>query len=354
MNNKISDFKFAQSILKCASSHNRVPFVNLPVVFGGVEGLVDGCISIGNPKNVIETVYKIVETYVNNSAKFLGQPLFNDSQRTQFISEFRKSIQQSMGADSARATCPVSKSQDLILYRLYQEPLVWILMKDLICPVYHKMLKNVAVVSSDTPFVDGARFFAQDEVSPDSYEHIFVNMGIDNGVMKNAYLFVETLKAHCLDPIETVIDIIDSDLYEKFLGAIKIAFVDEARVNEFMCMMFMVLGLEYNVLGTRQKTAHGVVPQIKVGQQQSPLIWWYFGLPEKMLDPTRGSDWTTYRALQPFNDELDARIDALREQRSKRGKVDGIPFNMLLRVKDGEQDPPDITIQGLLSKKRVW
>ncbi|KKK53829.1 hypothetical protein LCGC14_3090880, partial [marine sediment metagenome] len=89
-----------------------------------------------------------------------------------------------------------------------------------------------------------------------------------------------------------------------------------------------------------------------------PNQFWQLGLLEQMLEPTRGSDWTVYKNLEPYVKEFWDKVEEVRKKRIENGHDDGVPFNSLLRIKQkqtvGYETDPTLTIQGLLSSDRVW
>ena len=99
------------------------------------------------------------------------------------------------------------------------------------------------------------------------------------------------------------------------------------------------------------KTAQNSVPNM-------PNQFWQLGLLEKMMEPVRGADWSVYQGLQPYVDEFWNKVEEVRQKRVKMGHDDGVPFDVLLRIKskqtvDYKADQTK-TIQSLLSSDRVW
>ena len=100
---------------------------------------------------------------------------------------------------------------------------------------------------------------------------------------------------------------------------------------------------------------------IKIAQNSVPGLpnqFWQLGVLEKMIEPTRGADWTVYKNLEPYVKEFWDKVEEVRQKRVTNGHDNGVPFNVLLRIKqkqttDYKTDATQ-TIQSLLSSNRVW
>ena len=60
MNNKISDFKLSEFVLKSACRERGEIFIDLPIFFEEEDRDLSG-LFIGQTKNVVHTIYQIVE-----------------------------------------------------------------------------------------------------------------------------------------------------------------------------------------------------------------------------------------------------------------------------------------------------
>jgi hypothetical protein len=91
--------------------------------------------------------------------------------------------------------------------------------------------------------------------------------------------------------------------------------------------------------------------QFGFGEDGITSSWWYLGLLEKMLGVSRGSDWSTYKSLHPFFQEL---WDKIEKARIKKGR-EGLSYEALLRIKSKENDPKNVkVIEKMLASDRVW
>ena len=248
------------------------------------------------------------------------------------------------------------------ILRLYQYPLIWTLLKDLICPVYNKDLVNVKVVAAGSPQIDIAKYYKQEDIPSVDISNepfIFANR-INNRVVQNAFIFMEALRAVDLSPIEVMKDIYETDIYDKFHGFLNVALEDDQEVNDFECTIMAILGINfYNLLSRKiaifnskmskdaQNSTHGL-----------PNQFGYIGLLEKMIEPVRGSDWSVYQNLEPYIKDFWEQAEKVRQMRVKGGHDNGVPFDVLLRIKSkqttGYETDPRVTLQELLSDARVW
>jgi len=82
--------------------------------------------------------------------------------------------------------------------------------------------------------------------------------------------------------------------------------------------------------------------------------FWFLGLMEGMIEPTRGSDWSTTRSLQPYVEEFWNKVEKIKEDRGGNP----LPFNSLLALKNEENGDCNVdtnkTLQSLLSSNRIW
>lgn len=338
---KVTDFSLAQHIIKDLCRMERVPFVDVPVSF---EDNGDG-ICILESKNVCQTLYKIISGYINNSVKILGKELLTDNQkRDEFLTSLATSLRAIEYSDGTFS----SKDDGLFLQGLYQRPIVWLLMKDIICPVYDVVLKNTRLVVGENPQVDIAQYYEKGEIDVGDFENypfIFVNE-VENKPVSNALLFIEALKAHNLDPVTVLLDIFESELFDKLDGLLTLAFNDKPESKKvFIHTLTNVLRIENN---TKLITAQSADERPERQNQ-----FWFMGLVEGMLAKTRGSDWSTTKSLQPYVEAFWNKVEEVKA--AKNGQ--NVTFNELLQLKR-EEGPkgidPTRTLQQLLSSDRVW
>lgn len=338
---KVTDFALAQHIIKDLCIMEGIPFVDVAVDFDE-DG---GGIHILNTTHVCQTLYQIVSEYINNSEKIVGRQLLAEKDRqNDFLTNLATSLRGVQYSDNAFGSEP----DELFLQSLYQRPLVWVLMKDLICPLADVELKNTRLVVGSVPQLDIAKFYETGEVDAgeyESYPFIFVNE-IENKPVLNALLLIEAMKAHNIDPVHTLLDIFECELFDKMEGLLTLVFNNNPEGKKvFIHTLVNVLRIE----GRQTKKTFAQAAQNTDRQNQ----FWYMGLIEGMLDKTRGADWSTTKELQPYVEAFWNKVENMKQQ--KKGQ--NVTFNELLQLK--REEGPDgvdtsITLQQLLSSDRIW
>jgi len=356
MSNKVSDFKIAQSIIKKMCDQYSVGFSDVSVSF---EEGIEGVLFVGKARNVAHTIFRIVAGYIDKSMEITGVRFMSDeSLKDDFLITLASNLRSCMYGDDISDNFV----DEAHILRLYQYPLVWILLKDIVCPIYNRDLINLKVINALDSQIDIARYYKKEDIPSDevSSEHfIFVNI-INNRVIQNAFIFIEALKAYDLSPIEIIKDIYETDLYEKYYGLLEIALDDDEEVTDFECAIMANLGV--NFYGMMSKKVACLSPDfVKVAQnsvQGLPNQFWQLGLLEKMMEPARKSDWSVYEHLEPYVKEFWDKVEDVRLKRIENGHDNGVPFDTLLRIKSRQnvayKADPTQTIQSLLSSDRVW
>lgn len=349
----ISDFKLSASMLKRVCRSHGVDFVDIPVVFDSPQ---KGCIYIEDSKNISHTLYKIVSEYIKKAPLIVGKELFKDiDKKEHFLLSMANSLRYFMYKDN-KFYSQVKEPHSL---RLYQRAMVWILLKDIICPLYDKKIENIKIVCGESEQIDIAKYFKKGEASPESEVFIFIN-NIDNMPVQNAFLFVEALKSLDLSPIEVLKKIYEGQLLPKFKGLLDMALSSEEEIKDFENTLFAIIDMD---LSSLDKTKQASCKIDKIAQSFNPYggmnaQWWTIGLIEQMLERTRGSDWSSFEGIQNYVEEFWDKVEDVRQKRVKNGHDDGVPFNVLLSLKSkqtvGYKPDVNMTLQGLLSSDRVW
>jgi hypothetical protein len=354
MDINVSDFKLAESIIRKLCRKYDVTFVDVLVSF---KEIVDNALLINDSKNVAQTIYTIVGEYINKSYDITGVQFMPDnSMKDDFLIVLATNLRNFVyGNDN------VHSAEEPHILRLYQYPIVWILMKDIICPTYNKELINIKLITGDNPQIDIAKYYKAGDIPINSLEDeplIFINR-ISNHVVQNAFLFIEALRAYELSPLEVIKEIYETELYNKFHGLLELA-LDDDGVNDFECTVMAILGINfYNLIS--KKMAKLNLKFMKTAQNavsETPNQFWYFGILEKMLEPVRGADWSVYKSLEPYVQEFWNKVEDVKKKRIKSGHDPGVPFDLLLRLKSkqtvGYETDTTQTIENLLASDRVW
>jgi len=356
MGAKVSDYKFAESTVRKLCKKYGVNFVDVPVDFDGDVGYA---LSLEGCRNIAHTTFKIIGEYISRSVEITGvQFMPEGSDKDEFLIVLATNLRNFMYGENVSNDVEDEPHS----LRLYQYPLIWTLLKDLICPIYNKKLRNIKLVAAGSAQIDIAKYYKiedipSEEISKEPF--IFVNR-INNRIIQNAFIFVEALRALDISPIEVMKDAYETDLYNKFHGFLKIALDDEDEVNDFECTLAAILGINFYDLVT-QKTARFNSKMTKDAQNSVPGLpnqLGFIGLLEKMIEPSRGADWSVYENLQPIVEDFWNKVEQEKQERAKNGFDPEVPFDTLLRIKSkhttGYEADPTITLQGLLSSDRVW
>tara|TARA_Y100000310_G_scaffold276926_1_gene294430 strand:- start:1408 stop:2475 length:1068 start_codon:yes stop_codon:yes gene_type:complete len=355
MRAKISDFKLVEMLLKKACDMASCPFVDLNLCFDSeTTGLQSDCLAIGPSKNIGQTLYKIIEAYINNVKEVDGKVLFSDEKiKEDFLLSTATYLRSILYSD----TCFEEATPDEpVALRLYQQAIVWTLLKDLICPVYNKDLVNSKVVAGSSPHVDVSVFCEEkcfDGKEPKS-PFIFVNADAANIPIRNVFVLIAALESIGLCPYKTIKDILESELSEQFVGIIKLAFDSDEDFNTFMYSLIGVLGFSIKDFPNLKLVKEAKQTHVKIAQNYTtPAQWWYFGLIEKLLEPVRGADWSTHETLEPYIGEFWDKVESYRNK--KKNKEDGVPFDALLRIKSEDcKIDANRPFQDLLGSERIW
>lgn len=353
---KVTDFKIPSAILREVCRLRKVPFVDIDISFESPAGKINnGILHIGEVTSIGQTLYSIVQSYLNNDTTILGKSVFSvQGEKDNFLIYVATLLRKAITGQNANQ----DSDEEMFLQRLYQRPLVWSLMKNLVCPLHGKNIHNLPLICGYSPQVDICRFYREGEISNETAPKgafIFVNENVSNEAVKSALLFVEALKAHDLSPNEVVLQLFEGDLYDKMIGIAKMALLDDEKVGEFVSVVFAITGLSPSLFPhVPQSEGKIVIAQGSNIPSTVPLYWWYQGLIEKMLEPARGPDWSTRQALEGVITEFWDQVETIK---SRKSIGDGVPFNDLLRLKQLQTTEPlkhNTTIQDMLSSQRIW
>lgn len=344
----VTDFKIAASILRKVCFSHNVFFVDVPICFEQPE---EGCLCIGETKNIAHTLYRIIAEYITNSESIVGEVLFPDEEkRENYLIMVSNNLRYFVYKDSRF----YSSSDEPYASRLYQKPILWVMLKDLICPLNDKRFENIKLVYGENNKIDIARYYRKGEIEKDGQLNdeafIFVN-DISNLVIQNAFIIVSALEHFGLSPIEVFKHIYQNEIYRIFRGILEVS-MDEEEINDFESALSVIMGFNLRSF----QDSNNISKFAQTGGMHNQ--WWNIGLIEKMIEPLRGSDWSSFDGIEEYVEEFWNKVEEVRQKRVKNGHDDGVPFDILLRIKSkqmsGKQVDPTMTLQGLLSSNRVW
>lgn len=355
---KISDFKLAESAIKHFCKKQKLPFYDFDLDFESQEHGVKGqTLRVGQGKNLGSTLYNIVHRYIRFACDSNHRDPDHES-IDDILLHFATMIRNVIYSKSFFSE---AKSDEMVAGRLYQNPLVWLLMQDIIVPVFDILLKNILTITGPSPYMDVARAFKKEEVDTDKLpdeDFIYVNSDVENKSVIDAHVLYAAIVAHGHDPLHIIQDIFNSDIYDKMFGLVEMSYGDKLLAEEFFAVLFNILGLRYSDFPHVKIAQSTLQKQAQFGehpQSGNSMMWWYLGLPEKMLEPVRGSDWSVRKSLEPWIEEFWDKVEDIKKEKSQG---DGVPFSELLRLKTRQSIDDNIdtrtTLQGLLSSQRIF
>jgi hypothetical protein len=338
---KTSDYKIAKLFIESACTLKCVKFIDLPILFDDCQQyeIVNDYIKLSNNIKWKDIVYNIVDLYFTNFEYIFGIKLFEVEEE---LNNVMKVFLEFLNIISIK-----DDDNSSHVMRLYQFPLMWILMKDLICPAFSIKLKNVMVFVNSSLSIDIANYIDTYNSSMDENEEfICINKQISYAPIRDAFFLLQVLAAHEVDPYETIRDLLNSEICDKLQGLLSLSYKDKNDIDNFMAMLKTLVFYNNNIESI-------IISGIKVAQVNNSSVgnFWFFGLLEQMLENSRGSDWSTYKILQPFTDEIKEKIE---HEKAKAGKA-GLSYEALLRVKSGENGKEQIKlIERKLDSDRIW
>jgi hypothetical protein len=343
---KVSDFKVAEYMIRNLCKRCGAQFVDVPVDFSDAPGVTGQKISVKDDGKLSKTVFQIITSYLQGLQTITGTPCdLTNEEKTAFITYVASVLRELSYAKDAFPEAFTDKPTVLYANR---QPLVWIMLRDIICPALNIPIKNVKVVSAKSGRIDCARFIPESSHGP----YVFLNGEVENQGVRAAYMLKATLDAMGVDGKGILNHVMSRDeLWKKVRGLAQAAMIETDLVNDFV-MTLAILSDFSNIDGAleEKKTAKWNRRGLW-SQAQSGNLWWQLGLIEKMLEPERGPDWSGYIITKPFIEDFWDRVDA---EKQRRG-MDELPMELLLRVQSEEfKQRPDLTIQGLLADNRVW
>jgi hypothetical protein len=361
---KVSDFSLATSILQAACNAVECPFVDLEVRFCNQTDLnmeeskfEDGKIICKKTENMPESVYNIVSVYLNNFNLICGTEVFvNDNQKVEVLVSIANFLRNVLyGSDVV-----LEKLEKPVIQRIYQYPMLWIILNDIICPLNDITFTNYEIVLYNSPYVDTS--LVVDDVIDDSNDDIyredqviFLNADVSYKPCKMACLVKSGIEIHGLNCKDVLKSVLESNAREKLLGAAKLCFNDkDEEYEDFVVILEYIAGISNDIEKTISDTKTAQREQLGNSSAFSDGLnstWWFLGVIERLLEPVRGSDWSTYTALEPIHKAL---WDKIEKKRKEKGR-EGLTYEALLRVRSEETKPEDIKlIEKNLSSDRVW
>jgi len=352
MKTRISDFALAKKILEILCYKFGCEFQNICIEFGEKgPAHIDGVFFLPESGSLQKTLFSIIFLYMRYYLD--GMPDEAKKNAIRFILTIIRDFHCS--CDDSFMNMP---SEDIVVMRLDQHPVVWILLRDIICPLRQIPLKNIRIIAGKSGMVDSCRLLSEEEVSniaipAEEFPLVFLNLDVESPAIRSAFLLVESLRAHVFDKnvgeAEEIIRDLFSDFFlkDRVISFARMAFAANEDESNFFAVLSILcqskeledLAIGDNISG-KLKEAQGMADN-----------WWFLGLTEKMLEPARSEDWTVYETWKPVTEELWNKVET---ERRKRG-LDEVPFELLLRIQSEDFKTDETqTLQSLLSDDRIW
>lgn len=349
MEHKISNFTIVAKALQILCKRFDCDFIDLPISFEEIEepSLKDSCIVLPKGKSLLDTMASIYSVYINDLGSICGRNIDNIESRFTLMKYFislLRDFKTEYGGNKI-------EEEETIYMRLDQFHIVWMLIKNIFCPYKNIELQNIRIIAKKSYELDVVSSFDHNEE-----KFIVVNLDVENNAVRSAFLLVESLRimmknSELSDSPESLIRDMFSNFFmrERIIDFISMALKEDEEVANFLAVLSILCqskDLEDSSIGLRK------MEKIKVAQS-SPYAgnWWFLGLTEKMIDSVRGPDWSTTETLKNFSKDLWDKVEA---ERRARG-LSELPFELLLRVQSSDMvTSPNLTLQELLSKTRVW
>jgi hypothetical protein len=344
---RISNYLLVTKALQILCKRLDCDFVDLPVIFEEVDSpsLRDGQIVLCKGKSVLDTMASIYSVYINALGSVSGRNIGSMDARYALMRYFI-----SMLADfKTQYGKSCEDDNEVVNMKLDQFHAVWMLIKNIFCPYKSLKLQNIRIVAKKSYELD---VVVQADNNGEPY--LFVNLDIEKNSVRSAFLLVEALRIMMKsgDSPEALIREMFSNFFmrERITDFLGLAFSEDEEVANFLAVLSLICqskDLEEASLGLRK------MDKLKTAQSANPYAgnWWFLGLTEKMIDSVRGPDWSTTESLKDFSKDLWEKVES---ERRARGMSE-LPFELLLRVQSKELvTSPNLTLQQLLSKTRVW
>lgn len=345
---KISDYKISFSTLNNICNVLGEKCINFFVELDSnltSPVLSNNQIRIPPSTNWAQTNYFICAAYLNNINTIYGRYIVSSEHLNYYLILSSSIFRQIYYAGDHINVEPVKLS-------VYNYPLLWNVMKNIICPLFNKDLSYIDIYEVDDPYMDIACFYPKNEKLDEPA--IFVN-NLGNDLIKNVFLFLELLKSCNLVPSLVLKDIFTSEIYEQFYGCLLLA-LSEQEAEYFVHYLISYMDDENTseIFAIKKASKNNKIS--KESQMRLPEKghqFWFLGLTELMMEPVRKPGSDVYQALEQEVKEFWDKVEGIKK---KQGKKE-VPFDQLLAIRnyiDNKGTDSNTALQKLLADDRVW
>lgn len=325
---KISDYTIPNKIIKIACESRHVPFIDLNIQFVQEQNnkIENGILFIKKQKSLKNTYLQIVQTYLLKFDNIYGINAFDDNQqKSNTINKINKFINKLFIQ---------IQDQEVTQQRLYQYPLVWSLLKGIICPLKNAELNNIKIITSPSVQID----VSQPYKKQNGEIFIYLNQFAHYGPFVDSHILLSAIKVF---GIQQVLCQLKQDLYlfQKIKGSAQIYYQKQVQVQDFLAFLFS------NIKPALQKQAQMQYPH-KAGN------FWLAGGYQQMLENVRHPHMQVKKSLDQMNLQFN---NKLKQKRKEKGR-NGLSLQALLKLKN-QDNPKDKNtgklIQTALGSDRV-
>lgn len=357
----ISDFLLPYRILRIVCHQLDADFVDTQIEFqvGVRPSFRDGIILLPENESLVRNMFSMVSIYVSYLRNIVGIDIQNSAEKEAVIS-FALSVLRGLSYDfeSASVDQIESNTGEPLLMRLDQFPIVWGILKNIICPANQLEFSNIRIIAGHSGIADACIWVEEKSeqglrLTNGSGSFAFVNLDVQSSSVRAAFLLHETIYGMCGSEEEVTRILSDTFcnffMKERMVDYVKMAFTNDHEAASFFAVLSILCANE-----SMEKIAFEIYQGSKNSMQRTAQMetnWWFYGLTEKMLEPARSEDWSVYQTWKSITDDLWGRVES---ERRRRG-LDEVPFEMLLRIQsDDKQVDKSSTLQALLSEERIW
>ena len=347
METRISDFALPFRAIQLLCHKLKQQTVDVPIVFmDGPTRHENGVFYLPENSSIGKTMFSIFYLYLRYYLESAPDEI--KAKAAQFFLAIIRDFQNQNDLFQA------IPNNDVLSMRLSQFPFVWLVLKNMVCPLRRMQIQNVRIVAGRSSKVDACRYFTEVDLRgttlpAESFPFIFVNLDVGSEAVRSAHLLVEGVRAMTDESPEDVLRGIFSDFFmkDKLIQFAQSVFTEEQdEKNFFAALSILCRSEEFETLAVQSS-----VKTQKEAQSFNNGPWWFMGLTEKMLEPARSEDWTATEVWKPFIEELWTKVET---ERRKRG-LDEVPLELLLRIQSEDFKTDETrTLQSLLSDDRVW
>ncbi len=343
MKTKISNFIFAKRMIEILCHIYQEEFIDIDIVFEDELDIrfENNTFYLNKSGSLGKTIFSIVYLYLKYLTNIPDDIKAN-------ISKLVFALVRNLDATGRYEGL---KRGDIIPMKLNQHPIIWILMKDIICPFKKIKLKNTKIAAGKSGMIDAA-IYIKDISEFNNFSDVpfvFLNMEVENESIRSAFLLLEIIRDHIAEEndAESFVRELFTDITIKsiIIKYIKMVFSEQEEKDFFSTLAVLCKSEEM------EKISNDII--VKESQASASLTgnWWALGLTEKMLDPARGPDWTVHETWKSFLEDLWKKVESVRRERG----LDEVPFETLLRIQSEEFKTDETkTLQELLANDRIW